>query len=321
MLGLNPLNARTPLPLSALPPDVALSQRSRTFQGYADGRCSCGSRPMSVRLHMRSGQRPQFEGNWHCGKLCLQRAIAACVRREFRSGHSGESRVRHRIPIGLLLQTRGVITADELRRALVLQEQAGARLGDILVRHFRVDERSIASALAAQWNAPLWHLPSVPSQELLRLAPLPLFRRSGTLPFRLIGTRVSLATADGLDPPIALALERMHGVAVESGFAVASSLDAAWTTLSASAPLPVEEVRCDDADDLTRRMIKTISTLQPVQSRAVRIGCRMWLRLWLEPAAVRGGPCHQNDIVDSLFVLPSADHTTLPSRPTRGLAL
>ncbi len=308
MPGLNPFAARSPLPLRAavtsMDADVLRHLRATTPDS---SRCVCGTRPLSVRLRMRSAQRPQFEGTWHCGKQCLADAVKAAVRREFRNGGTGESRVRHRIPLGLILQTRGIITADELRRALTLQEQTGARLGDVLVRHFRVDERRIAAALAAQWNAPLWHLPSVPSDELLRLAPLPLFRRSGTLPLRLIGTRLSLASADGVDPPIALALERMHGVVVESGISVASSLDAVWNTVAAStAQRPVEKVRCDDADEICRRLTRTVEAMQPVESRAVRIGRRLWLRLWLEPAAVAGGPCHDKDIVDYLFVLPSA---------------
>lgn len=269
------------------------------------GRCSCGTTPLAVRMRMRSGQRPCFEGSWRCGRPCLTQAIKTAVRREFRNGLTSESRIRHRIPLGLILQTRGLITAEQLRFALQEQAETGGRLGDVLQRSFAVDEREIAGALAAQWNAPLWHLPTVPPADLLQVAPLPLFRLSNTFPIRLIGTRLSLASADGIDPPIALALERMHGVTVESGIAVSSSLTAAWQTLSAASTRPVEEVPCDDADEISRRMVRTVESTQPIDARAVRLGRRMWLRLWLEPAAVIGGPCHSTDILDYLFTLPS----------------
>ena len=270
------------------------------------GRCLCGGTPLAVRLRMRSAQRPQFEGTWHCGSKCLDTSVRAAVRREFRAGEIFASRVHHRIPLGLILQTRGVLTADELRRALFLQEQTGAKLGNVLVEHFRVDERRIAAALAAQWNAPLWHLPSFASEELLRLAPLVLFRGSGTLPLRLIGTKLSLASADGIDAPIALALERMHGVTVESGIALTSAVDTIWNGIAAIPQRKAEEVACEDADDIARRMTRTILQTQPVESRSVRVGRRMWLRLWLESAALSGGPCQSTDIVDYLFRLPSA---------------
>lgn len=269
------------------------------------GRCLCGGMPLAVRLRMRSGQRPQFEGTWHCGSKCLDTSVRAAVRREFRAGESFASRVHHRIPLGLILQTRGVLTAEEVRRALVLQEQTGSKLGDILVRHFRVDERRIAAALAAQWSAPLWHLPSAASEELLRLAPLDLFRASGSLPLRLIGTRLSLASADGIDSPIAFALERMHRITVESGIALTTQFDTVWDGMGAVAQRPAEEIACSDADEIARRMVRTILQMQPVESRSVRVGRRMWLRLWLEPAAVAGGPCHREDVVDYLFRLPT----------------
>ncbi len=311
MPSLNPFAARSPL--SARSP-VAIDREllaglyaprvSKTAEPE-EGRCTCGTRPLAVRLRMRSGQRPQFEGAWRCGRPCLLQAVKAAVRREFRNGHTAESRVRHRIPLGLILQTRGVITADQLRHALQLQQQTGGRLGDILLRTFRVDERQIAAALAAQWNAPLWSLPAGPSQELLRLAPLALFRLSATLPVRLIGTRLSLASADGIDAPMALALERMHGVTVESGISASSSFDSAWKTLPVTQERTAEEVHCEDVDEISRRLAKTVESAQPVESRAVRVGRRMWLRLWLEAAAVNGGPCHGDDVLDYLFTLPA----------------
>ncbi len=321
MPPLNPFAARSPLPArSSLALDLDLLAHlhlpsSRPSADPEGGRCTCGTRPLAVRLRMRSGQRPQFEGAWRCGRQCLVEAVKAVVRREFRSGHTTESRVRHRIPLGLILQTRGIITAEQLRHALHQQEQTGGRLGDILLRSSAVDERQIAAALAAQWNAPLWNVPPVPSQELLRLAPLTLFRLSGALPVRLIGTRLSIASADGVDAPIALALERMHGVTVESGISVSSSLDTVWSTVSTAKERTAEEVHCEDADEISRRLTKTIEAAQPVESRAVRVGRRMWLRLWLEPAAVIGGPCHANDILDYLFTCP------LDSCPAHGSRL
>ncbi len=298
------------LPLAAALPLRRSSERQSRKRKHDDaelaGRCVCGGMPFAVRFGMRSAQRPLFEGRWHCGNKCLDQAVRSAVRREFRVGEIFESRVRHRIPLGLILQMRGVLTFTEVREALALQEQTGEKLGDVLVRHFQVDERRIAAALAAQWSAPLWHSPAEASDELLRLAPMPLFRASGSIPLRLIGSRLSMASADGIDPPIALALERMHGVTVESGIALASSIENAWRNMDSIAQRSVEEIACEDAHEIARRMTRTVEQMQPVEARSVRIGRRMWMRLWLEPAALAGGPCHRDDIVDVLFRLPSA---------------
>lgn len=288
--------------------DADLPLPSACHARFDTGRCECGSRrPLAVMLGMRSGRRPQFEGRWHCRRGCLSDAVAAAVRREFRMGATGESPVRHRVPLGLILQARGLVTRDQLRIALALQQQTGERMGDLLVRSLCVEERRVAEALAAQWNCPVWHISATPSMELLRVAPLAILRSAGTLPIRLVGRRLSLAAADGLDAPLALALERMHGLTVESGIAQTSSLETVWKTLDTLEHQPAEEVRCIDAAEITERIRRTVEQLQPVESRAVRVGRRVWLRVWLETAALEGGPCQKEDIVDYLFSLPSAD--------------
>jgi general secretion pathway protein E len=57
-----------------------------------------------------------------------------------------------RVPgrLGTLLLERGDITEDDLRRALALQAERGARLGEILVRLGALSEEGLCSALAAQ---------------------------------------------------------------------------------------------------------------------------------------------------------------------------
>ena len=101
----------------------------------------------------------------------------------------------------------------------------------------------------------------------------------------------------------------MHGVTVESGIALPSAVDAIWNGIASIAQRKAEELPCEDADEIARRMTRTILQLQPVEARSVRMGRRMWLRLWLEPATLSGGPCHRDDIVDYLFRLPSATAT------------
>ncbi len=294
------LTSSLPVRSNPLPPMML-----RGADKHAAGQCPCGERrPLSVLLGMRSSQRPQLEGRWHCRRACLQHTVKAMVTREFRTGAAGESRMRHRVPLGLILQTRGVITQQQLRDALIIQEQTGARLGDVLIRRFGVPESRIASALASQWNAPVWHLEESPEPRLLRIAPLAILRSSGMIPVRMIGRRIHLASANSIDSALAFALERMHRTEVECGIASASTIDSAWNTLTLQAAPPAEEIRCTDVEELTRRMARTVEQLQPVESRAVRVGRRMWLRAWLEPAAATGGPLHTTDVVDYLFTLP-----------------
>ncbi len=268
-------------------------------------RCPCGRRrPVAVALGFRSATRPCFEERWFCRRGCLEEAVKHTVRRELRNGVSGETRVRHRVPLGLILQARGLLSYAELQRALQLQMDSGARLGKVLQDHFGIAEERIATALATQWNCPVWTLPEMPAANLLCLAPWTLFRRSGSLPLRLIGARLCLASADSVDAPIALALERMHGVQVESGIAAASQLEQFWSRLERSGPGSTRELECNTAEEAALEAAGAITQMQPVRSRIVRVGRRLWLRSWLEAAAAEGGPMQAEDVVDHLFTLP-----------------
>ena len=269
-------------------------------------RCPCGKRrPLAVALGLRSATRPCFEGRWFCRRSCLEEAVARAVRRELRNGVSGETRVRHRVPLGLILQARGVLTYAELQGALQLQQGSGARLGKVLTEHFGITEDRIATALATQWNCPVWAMPEMPTTDLLRLAPWKLFQRSGSLPLRLIGKRLCMASADSVDAPVALALERMHGIQVESGIAAASLLDEFCSHLGKSASADTAESECKTSADVTSEAARILAQFQPVSSRMVRVGRRFWLRAWLETAAAEGGPMQVEDVVDHLFTLPA----------------
>ena len=47
----------------------------------------------------------------------------------------------HRIPLGLLLLSSGVISQEELRRALRTQQGTGKRIGEVLTAECGVPER------------------------------------------------------------------------------------------------------------------------------------------------------------------------------------
>ena len=54
--------------------------------------------------------------------------------------------------IGAILVETNLITADQLERALVLQEESGERLGEIVVAEFGVSRLELAGVLAEQWT-------------------------------------------------------------------------------------------------------------------------------------------------------------------------
>ena len=62
------------------------------------------------------------------------------------------SRVVQAQRIGTILVEKNLITAEQLERALVLQEASGERLGEIVVAEFGVSRLELAGVLAEQWT-------------------------------------------------------------------------------------------------------------------------------------------------------------------------
>ncbi|HVO21583.1 MAG TPA: type II secretion system ATPase GspE [Anaeromyxobacter sp.] len=106
-------------------------------------------------------------------------------------------------PLGeILLETAG-LPAARLEEALALQrgEQAGTRLGEILVRLHAVTEVDVLRAMAVQLDLPfLEHIdPASVSDELAAKIPIHFAKAARVLPLARDGEAVQLAVADPLD--------------------------------------------------------------------------------------------------------------------------
>src|ERR1700761_7373859 len=107
----------------------------------------------------RSRQSPVLEGKWACSQDCMQEIVLTAVLREagaLNSHSSQKTAHQHRVPLGLVLLSRGAITQEQLRKALEAQRKAGrGRLGEWLIRQKAVNEEQVTKALSAQWNCPV----------------------------------------------------------------------------------------------------------------------------------------------------------------------
>lgn len=305
------MSALNPQWLSVAVSEPAFNALGTSFElkGATDSRsdnsCRCGRRrPVGVLLGMRSGARPKLEGQWYCRKQCLREALSERARRDFSDESKTGSRVRHRVPLGLMLQARGVVTAEQLQVALHVQAESGCRLGDVLRNHFGVAEERITGAIAAQWGLPVLHLPVPSAMPAQNIAPARLFQSSGAFPVERTATSLLLACAEGPDPGLALALERMYPLRVEFGL-VSSSVLEMWRASHQENAASVRGMRVADRDALAGEAADLLYRLQPVDSRIVRINGMWWVRLWLEEAARQQHAENAgNDVMDVLFSLP-----------------
>ncbi|MGA2888321.1 MAG: hypothetical protein ABSE51_09745 [Terracidiphilus sp.] len=237
-------------------------------------------------LHLwRSRQAPVFEGGWSCSATCTAARVEAAVRREMDGRGASQESHRHRIPLGLVMLEQGWITSGQLRQALDAQKVAGAgRLGRWLVRQQGVSEQLVTRALGLQWSCPVLPLEFHDAEALAVLVPRLFVDAFGALPLRMAaGKLLYLGFEDRLDPVVALAVERMTALRVESGLVQESLFRPAHTRMLRAKFSPVELIEAGSEPAVVHAFSKAIERVRPVESRLVRVHDCLWLRMWRRP--------------------------------------
>lgn len=239
-------------------------------------------------LHLwRSRSAPVFEGGWNCSADCTAERIRVAVSRELDGRGALQDRYRHRVPLGLLMMELGWITADQLRAALKSQrENRTGRLGDWLVAQKAVTEQQVTRALGLQWSCPVLPLDFHDAEALTPLLPRLFVDAFGALPLRIAAGKLAyLGFEDRIDPVLALAMERMSGLRIESGLVQSSLFRPAHNRMLDATFPSVELLEAVSEPALVRTLARTIERVRPVESRLVRVHDCLWLRMWRKAQA------------------------------------
>jgi hypothetical protein len=296
IFGSRPLRESRQAPALSLQPVRGLpGSRAGFFETCANPDCGSGW------LHLlRSRSAPVFEGGWSCSAACTTARLLAAVRRELDGMGFPQESHRHRIPLGLMMLEQGWITSGQLRQALGAQKLAGAgRLGHWLVRQQGVSEQLVTRALGLQWSCPVLPMESLDTEALTALVPRLFVDAFGALPLRVAaGKLLYLGFEDRLDPVLALAIERMTGLRVESGLVQGSFFQPAHTRMLSSRFPLVELIEAGSEQALASALAKRVERARPVESRLVRVHDCLWLRMWLRP---QSGPLPETASVHDMI--------------------
>jgi hypothetical protein len=224
----------------------------------------------------------RLQGSPYCIPECFERAA-----REFfaEAGTAASSPVRagHRIPLGLLLLSRGQITAGQLRVALQANDaNHDSRLGEYLVKLGLVSESQVMAALGLQWACPVLASVPVPNQGCARLLPYRLLKHFRMMPVHYVAaTRIlRIAFCDGIDHTALYAIECMLDCRTEACLINRNTMTQALAG-AVSGARPIEQMFEGTADPIEMARI-TVSYAQQMGAREVRVaGCGdyVWVRL------------------------------------------
>ena len=99
--------------------------------------------------------------------------------------------------IGELLVQEGLVSNDQLNRALDEQQQSGERIGEALVKLGMVGEDTLLEFIARQFHCPQVNLSklNIP-KEVAALIPLDIMHKYQAIPFGIMGNTLNVAMAD-----------------------------------------------------------------------------------------------------------------------------
>jgi len=102
--------------------------------------------------------------------------------------------------LGELLKEWGILSQDQLVKALDLQKEKGGLIGEILVELGFVKEEDIAQALTAQYGFPYLPLSNYEiNPEVINLIPSRVARQYLLIPIDKIGSNLTLAMSNPLN--------------------------------------------------------------------------------------------------------------------------
>jgi Type II secretion system (T2SS), protein E, N-terminal domain len=220
----------------------------------------------------------------HGARYCFPGCFEGEMRRRFTrllSAPLAKPRRAHRIPLGLLMLSRGDIDSTQLRAALTSQRDSGrGRIGEWMQQMGFTEESQVTAALGAQWACPV--LPGIPASLSDCELPLPLLRRFRMAAVSYIAaTRVMhVAFADGIEYSVLLAIEQALECRAEACLARESAL------ASLLARLEEEPRRSDQVfpqartpDEMTRITSSYAAMLAAKDVRLTRCAEFLWVRV------------------------------------------
>lgn len=152
-----------------------------------------------------------LQDQWYCSPQCVEKAVQQYFTRAS-IAILPTPRPQHRIPLGLLMLSRGQVDNWQLRAALEAQHLEGTgRIGHWLEKLGFVTEQQVTTALALQWACPVVPPIAVSELDCARLLPYRLMQQFRMLPIYFSRTNrvMYVAFSEGVDYTALYAIEQI----------------------------------------------------------------------------------------------------------------
>jgi len=141
---------------------------------------------------------------------------------------------QHRLPLGLMMLSRGQLTAEQLHAAVKAQSAQGGPLGRWLEKLGYASEQQVTAALGLQWACPILPALAAHHLECARMLPFPLLQHLRMLPVWQGAQKGTLCVAfsDGVDYAALNAVGEILGCRAEPCLVSSSVMNSALDQLN-----------------------------------------------------------------------------------------
>ncbi len=239
--------------------------------------------PLQKILRRGKSEGVLLQGRWYCSLDCFEEAVTSVFNGLLRLPDEPLPRL-HRVPLGLLLLGRGVITDPQLKAALQAQRDSGTdRLGRWLIRLGVASAQDVSAALASQWGCgvfPLEH--DLRYRECSQMLPFSLLEASHMIPVHYLPASQLLfvAFSEDIDHTALYAVERLVGGRTEPCIVTEAAMEHALEEMRAvSRPAEIVFETLWDAPEMARTVRDYAVKLNADELIFARPRRFLWVRL------------------------------------------
>jgi hypothetical protein len=260
---------------------------------------SCDTSPLRSVF---KGKGIRLFEDWACSLDCLEYELQARFAGLSRAVRPVEPPRPARVPLGLMLFSRGYLSEDQFRTALDAHRTHGGRVGDIALQFGFVNEEQVAAALAAQWGYPLFSFKNVPAQ-LPQMVPVHLMELHQMLPVQFLDDtrKLMVGFATRVEHAVLQGIEKMLHCVASPCFVTAGDFRSRMHTLSAMRR-DCEFVFAECSHYEMAQIVKSYAAENAAESVAFAL-CREFL--WVRAA----GPEKQIDLLFKVALPQPLDPT------------
>lgn len=181
-------------------------------------KCGVCSRSMALRQLASRKAGIRMRDVWYCSSACF----TSVAEREFSELLKlGVEQGSHaaRMPLGLMLVSRGQLTKEQFREASEELKVTGGEIGELLVRRGVVTERQVTSVRAAQWGCAVFTMPKQLEPARIHV-PMKFIKAYSAIPLHFVAARKLLLVGfvQAVEYGLLYAIEQITGCKTQPCF-------------------------------------------------------------------------------------------------------